>query len=62
MADQVTDRAGKPVNTGDGVTIVGTVTSTSSTGPSANVVVKLAGSGNTVTVQAQDVAASTQTL
>jgi hypothetical protein len=62
MADQVTDRAGKPVNTNDAATIVGTVTSTSGTGPTATVTIKLYGSGNSVNVQAQDIAATAQTL
>lgn len=56
-------RAGKPINIGDAVTIVGSVTAVSGTGPTATITVTLAGSGVSVsTVQAQDVAASGQTL
>lgn len=56
-------RAGKPINIGDAVTIVGSVTAVSGTGPTATLTVTLAGSGVSVsTVQAQDVAASGQTL
>ena len=55
-------RAGKPINTNDNVTIVGQVTAVSGTGPTATLTVTLAGSLTSVTVQAQDVAASGQTL
>ena len=55
-------RAGKPINISDGVTIEGFVTAVSGTGPSATLTITLAGSGNSVSVQAQDVGASTQTL
>lgn len=55
-------RNGKPINVGDTVSVVGTVSSVSGTGPSATVNVTLAGSGGSVAVQGQDVAASTQTL
>ncbi len=55
-------RSGKPINLLDPVTVVGSVTAVSGTGPTASLTVLLAGSGTTVTVQAQDVAASTQTL
>lgn len=55
-------RAGKPINLNDGITVVGFVTAVSGTGPSATVTLTLAGSGASVTVQAQDCAASTQTL
>ena len=55
-------RAGKPINVGDSVTIVGTVTAVSGTGPEADLTVTLAGSGDSVTVDAFDVAASGQTL
>jgi hypothetical protein len=55
-------RAGKPININDQITVVGFVTSVAGTGPSATVTVQLAGSGNSVNVQAQDVAATTQTL
>lgn len=55
-------RAGKPINVGDNVTVVGTVSSVSGTGPTATVNVTGLGSGITVAVQANDVAASGQTL
>lgn len=56
-------RAGKPINIGDQVTIVGQVNSVSGTGPTATLNVTLSGSSVVLTtVQAQDVAASTQTL
>jgi hypothetical protein len=55
-------RSGKPINIGDQCTVVATVTSVSGTGPSATVNVTLLGSGNLVAVQAQDVAATAQTL
>lgn len=53
MADVATSRAGKPVNVGDQVSVVGTVTVVSSTGPSATITVLL-GSGGTVSVKASD--------
>jgi hypothetical protein len=59
---QAIDRAGKPINTNDGATVVGSVTSVSGSGPTASVVILLAGSGTSVTVQAQDIGATTQTL
>ena len=55
-------RSGKPINIGDALTVEGTVTAVSGTGPSATVTITLAGSGNSVNVQAQDVGASTQKL
>lgn len=55
-------RSSKPINIADQCTIVAFVTSVSGTGPTASVVVSLQGSGTSVTVQAQDIAASTQTL
>lgn len=55
-------RAGKPINLNDAVTIVGTVTAVTGTGPTATLTITLAGSLTSVTVQAQDVAASGQTL
>lgn len=55
-------RVGKPINVGDAVTVVGTVASVSGTGPTATVNVTGLGSGITVAVQANDVAASGQTL
>ena len=55
-------RAGKPINVSDAATVIGTVSAVSGTGPSATVTITLAGSGNSVNVQAQDVAATGQTL
>lgn len=56
-------RNGKPININDQVTILGQVTAVSGTGPTATLTVSLTGSGvQLTTVQAQDVAASTQTL
>ena len=55
-------RSGKPININDQVTVIGFVTAVSGTGPSATLTVQLQGSGNSVSVQAQDAAASTQTL
>jgi hypothetical protein len=57
-------RAGKPLNVGDACTIVGTILTVAQTTPEtqAVVTVQLASSGNTVSVQAFDIAASTQTL
>jgi hypothetical protein len=56
-------RAGKPLNVNDQVTVVGFITAIAAgTSPSTNITVQLAGSGGSVTVQAQDCGASTQTL
>lgn len=55
-------RSGKPINVADGVTVIGFVTAITGSGPTATVSVTLAGSGVSVNVQAQDCAASTQTL
>jgi hypothetical protein len=56
-------RAGKPINLNDQVTIIGQVTAVSGTGPTATLTVVLTGSGvQLTTIQAQDVAASGQTL
>ena len=55
-------RSGKPINIGDQATVVGFVSSVSGTGPTATVTLQLAGSGLSVNVQAQDVAATAQTL
>lgn len=54
MADQATSRAAKPVNNGDAVTVVGTVTNVSGTGPTATLTVLLT-SGGSVSVKASDV-------
>jgi hypothetical protein len=62
MAEQVTDRAGKPVNTGDSATVVGIVTSTSGSGPTATVNISTSGSSTSIAVKASDVAATGQTL
>jgi hypothetical protein len=59
---QAVDRAGKPVNVGDGATIVGSVTAITGSGPTATIAITLAGSGVSVNVQAQDIGATTQTL
>ena len=55
-------RSGKPINLLDQVSVVGSVTAVSGTGPTASLTVLLSGSATSVTVQAQDVAASGQTL
>ena len=56
-------RAGKPLNVNDQVTVVGFITAIAAgTSNTTNITVQLAGSGNSVTVQAQDCGASTQTL
>jgi len=59
---QASSRAGKPINVGDACTVVGTITAITGTSATATVAVTLLGSGNSVNVQAQDVAASGQTL
>jgi hypothetical protein len=57
------DRAGKPMNVGDQCTVIGFITAITGTGPTAAVTVQWQGSNNiSLTVQAQDVAATTQTL
>ena len=56
-------RAGKPLNVGDSVTVIGTITAVASNvGPTTVITVQLAGSGNSISPQAQDCSASTQTL
>lgn len=55
-------RNGKPINVGDAVTVVGTVSSVSGTGPTATVNVSTLGSSTSIAVQANDCAASSQTL
>jgi hypothetical protein len=56
-------RAGKPINVGDSITLIGAVTAVAANvGPTTVITVTLAGSGNTVSPQAQDCSASTQTL
>lgn len=55
-------RSGKPININDQATIVAFVTAVSGTGPSATVTLQLAGSGLSVNAQAQDIAATAQTL
>lgn len=56
-------RAGKPLNVGDQVTVVGFITAIAAgTSNTTNITVQLAGSSNSVTVQAQDCGASSQTL
>ena len=57
-------RCGKPLNVGDTCSITGTITSVANTTPesTASIVVTLYASGLSVTVQALDIAASTQNL
>ena len=56
-------RAGKPINVGDQITIIGFVTAVAANvGPTTVITVTLAGSGNIISPQAQDCSASTQTL
>lgn len=55
-------RNGKPINVNDQVTLVGQVTAVSGTGPTATLTVVLSGSSLQITAQANDAAASTQTL
>lgn len=56
-------RAGKPINVNDQITIVGFVTAVGvQAGVNSLITVQLAGSQGIVTVQAQDCAASAQTL
>jgi predicted thioesterase len=55
-------RTGKPINVGDTVTILGTVSSVSGTGVAATINVATIGSNSAIVVQAQDVGASGQTL
>jgi acyl dehydratase len=62
MSNPVTNRAGKPVTTGDQVTVVGTVASVSGSGPTGSVVVTLATTGTNVTVEGQDVYNTTNSL
>lgn len=61
-APYASTRDGKPININDQATIAAFVTGISGTGPSAVITLQLQGSGLTVNVQAQDVAATTQTL
>ena len=55
-------RTGKPINIGDTVTVLGTVASVSGTGTGAALTVTTLGLNSSISVQAQDVGASTQTL
>ena len=56
-------RDGKPINQFDACTIVASVNSVpANSGPTTVIPVTLAGSGLVVNVQAQDIAATTQTL
>jgi hypothetical protein len=57
-----TSRAGKPLNVNDAVTVIGFITAITGTGNTATITVQLAGSGNSISAQAQDCSASTQTL
>jgi hypothetical protein len=55
MAEQVTSRAGKPINVGDQITIVGTVTAVAAaTGATTVVTVKALFSGVSLSPQAGD--------
>jgi hypothetical protein len=56
-------RDGKPINVADQATIVGFVTVVpTNIGVTTPITIQLQGSGLIVTVQAQDIAATTQTL
>lgn len=55
---QATTRSGKPVKVADQVTLVGTVTAVTGTGPTATITVQLSGSGNSVSAQGQDLYAA----
>ena len=56
-------RDGRPINTNDQATIAAFVTAVApNTGPTTLITLQLQGSGLTVTVQAQDISATTQTL
>lgn len=56
-------RDGKPINQNDAATLVGTVgVVPANSGPTTVIPITLAGSGLVVNVQAQDIAATTQTL
>jgi len=57
-----TSRAGKPLNVNDAVTVIGSITAITGSGNTATITVQLAGSGNSISAQAQDCSASTQTL
>jgi hypothetical protein len=61
-SNQANSRAGKPMNVGDQVTVLGTIASITGYGPTATLVVTLAGSGATAAVEAQDCGASSETL
>lgn len=56
-------RDGKPINVNDQATVAAFVTGVAANvGPTTVITLQLQGSGNTVTVQAQDISATTQTL
>jgi len=61
---QPSSRAGKPLNVGDLVTVIGSITTLNTSTPSVSqtLTVTLVNSGLVITCQAQDVAASTETL
>lgn len=61
MANSANSRDGKPLNVGDQCVVLGTIVSIAG-GDTGAVVVKLINSGSNVSVQAQDIGASTQTL
>jgi len=55
-------RAGKPINLGDQVTVLGTVSAVTGTGSDATLTITLVGSGGSISAEARDVGASSQTL
>jgi hypothetical protein len=56
-------RAGKPINVNDQITVVGFVTNVGAqAGVNSLITIQLAGSGLSIVAQAQDCAASAQTL
>lgn len=59
---QANSRDGKPLNVGDNVTLIGTITAISGYGPGATITVTLAYSGSSINAEALDCAASQQTL
>jgi hypothetical protein len=61
MAQVATGAHGKGLANLDLVTINGQVTNISGSGPAATITVKLAGSGNSVSVKANDIAGHAQT-
>jgi len=62
LGQQANSLSGKPMNVGDQVTIVGSITAISGYGPTATISVKAFNSGNSLSVQANDCGASTETV